>query len=192
MIATLEGMLVGRGTDHLVIAVGGIGVEVAAPFSTIEKLNSDRVFLHTRLVVREDSLTLYGFASTSERDVFDAVLKISGIGPKLALGLLSTLSVENVRSAVHNDRPEIISRVPGIGKKTAQKIVLELQDKMPAGLEAMPIAGAEDDSSADVIDALTALGYSVVEAQAAVQALPLDAPDGVEERVLIALQSLGA
>ncbi len=191
MIATLEGLIVSRGTDHLVVAVGGIGVEVAAPFSTIEKLNADRVFLHTRLVVREDSLTLYGFASTSEREVFDAVLKISGIGPKLALSLLSSLSVENVRSAVHNDRPEIISRVPGIGKKTAQKIVLELQDKMPAGLEAMPMAGVDDDSSADVIDALTALGYSVVEAQAAVQALPLDAPDGVEERVLIALQSLG-
>lgn len=189
MIATLEGYLAHKATDHLIVTVGGIGIEVFAPFSTIEKINSERVFLYTRLIVREESLTLYGFATTGERELFDAVLKISGIGPKLAVGMLSTLSVDNIRSAIHNDRPEIISRVPGIGKKTAQKIVLELQDKMPADLATIPIAA--DDSSADVMDALTTLGYSVVEAQAAIQAIPLDAPEGVEERVLIALQSLG-
>ena len=191
MIASIEGTLVRKATDHLVIALGGIGIEVCAPFSTIEKLNAERVFLHTRLVVREESLTLYGFVSTSERDLFDAVLKISGIGPRLAIALLSTLSVENIHSAVLNDRPEIISRVPGIGKKTAQKIVLELRDKVPSALEAAPLS-ADGDTSADVMDALTALGYSVVEAQTAIQSIPRDAPDSVEERVLIALQNLGA
>ncbi len=190
MIATIEGHLASKASDHVVVAVGGIGVEVCAPYSTIEKLNSERVFLHTRLVVREDSLTLYGFATTGERDLFDAVLKISGIGPRLAVAILSTLSVDNIRSAVVHDRPEIISRVPGIGKKTAQKILLELQDKIPATLETVPL-GADGDTSADVMDALTALGYSVVEAQTAIQAIPLDAPDSVEARVLIALQSLG-
>lgn len=190
MIATLEGYLASKATDHVIVSIGGIGIEVSAPFSTIDKLDTERVLLHTRLVVREDSLTLYGFATTGERDLFDAFLKISGIGPKLAVTILSTLSVENVRSAVQNDRAEIISRVPGIGKKTAQKIILELQDKIPSALETVPL-GVDGDTSADVMDALTALGYSVVEAQTAIQSIPLDAPEGVEERVLIALQSLG-
>lgn len=190
MITTLEGNLVSKAADHVVVALGGVGLEVFAPYSTIEKLRSDRVFLYTRLVVREESLTLYGFATASEREVFDAVLKISGIGPKLAVAILSTLSVDNLRSAVVNDRPEIISRVPGIGKKTAQKIVLELQDKISGGLDSLPLA-AEDDHSGVLLDALTGLGYSVVEAQAAIQSIPLDAPDDIEERIRIALQSLG-
>lgn len=190
MIATIEGRLASKASDHVVVNVGGIGVEVCAPFSTIEKLNAERIFLHTRLVVREDSLTLYGFATTGERELFDAVLKISGIGPRLAVAILSTLNVDNIRSAVVHERAEIISRVPGIGKKTAQKIVLELQDKIPSTLETVPL-GAEGETSADVMDALTALGYSVVEAQTAIQSIPLDAPESVEERVLIALQSLG-
>jgi len=189
MIATIEGQLASKAADHILVTLGGVGIEVSAPFSTIEKLNSDRVFLYTRLVVREDSLTLYGFATTGERELFDAFLKISGIGPRLAVAILSTMSVENIHNAVRNDRPELISRVPGIGKKTAQKIVLELQDKIPSALEAAPI-GADGDASAEVMDALTALGYSVVEAQTAIQSLPLDAPDSVEERVMIALQSL--
>ena len=189
MIATIEGKLASKATDHVVIVIGGIGIEVCAPFSTIEKLNSERVFLYSRLVVREDSLTLYGFATTGERDLFDAFLKISGIGPRLAVAILSTLSVENIHGAIRNERPEIISRVPGIGKKTAQKIVLELQDKIPSSLEAVPV-GADGDTSAEVMDALTALGYSVIEAQTAIQSIPLNAPDSVEERVLIALQSL--
>ncbi len=191
MITTLEGNLVSKSTDHLVVTVGGVGIEVIAPFTTIEKLQSERVFLYTRLVVREESLTLYGFATAGERELFDVVLKISGIGPKLAVAILSTLSVDNLRSAVVNDRPEIISRVPGIGKKTAQKIVLELQDKIAGGLDSLPLA-SEDDNSGVILDALTALGYSVVEAQAAIQSIPLDAPDDVEERVRIALQSLSA
>ncbi len=191
MITTLEGHLSSKATDHVVVAIGGVGIEVFVPFSTIEKLHTDRVFLYTRLVVREDSLTLYGFATAGERELFDAVLKISGIGPKLAVSILSTLSVDNIRSAVLNERPEIISRVPGIGKKTAQKVVLELQDKFPAGLDSLPTA-AEDDSTAAVMDALTSLGYSVVEAQAAIQALPRSAPETLEDRVRIALQSLGA
>ena len=190
MITTLEGQLARKADDHLVVNLGGIGIEVIAPFSTLESLQTERVFLYTRLVVREDSLTLYGFATVAERELFDAVLKISGIGPKLAVSILSTLSVENIRSAVANERPEIISRVPGIGKKTAQKILLELQDKFPAGLDSAPQAG-DDDASATVMDALTTLGYSVVEAQMAVQAIPREAPDDIEERIRIALQSLG-
>ena len=190
MISAIEGRLASKSADHIVLAIGGIGVEVCAPFSTIEKLQADRVCLHTRLVVREDSLTLFGFATTSERDLFDAFLKISGIGPRLAIAILSTLSVDNIHSAVRSDRPELISRVPGIGKKTAQKIVLELQDKIPSALEAAPL-GEDGDTNAEIMDALTALGYSVVEAQTAIQSIPIDAPDSVEARVMIALRNLG-
>ncbi len=190
MIATLEGQLAQATADSLIVVVGGVGIEVIAPYSTTEKLGAGRVYLYTRLVVREDSLTLYGFGTVAERDLFDAVLKISGIGPKIAIAMLSTLSVDHIRSAVLNDRPEIISRVPGIGKKTAQKVVLELQDKFARHLDALP-ADPEDDTSGELIDALTALGYSVVEAQTAIQQIPLDAPSDLEERLRLALQSLG-
>lgn len=190
MIATLEGQIAQAAADSLIVTVGGIGIDVIAPYSTTEKLGAGRVFLYTRLVVREDSLTLYGFGTVGEREMFDAVLKISGIGPKIAIAMLSTLSVEHIRSAVLNNRPEIISRVPGIGKKTAQKVVLELQDKLAGSLDAPP-ADAEADTSGELIDALTGLGYSVVEAQRAIQQIPLGAPQDLEERLRLALQSLG-
>ncbi len=190
MIATLEGQLAHASAESLVVMVGGVGIEVVAPFSTTEKLQGERVFLYTRLVLREDSLTLYGFATVGERELFDAVLKISGIGPRLAIAMLSTLSVDNIRSAVVNERPEIISRVPGIGKKTAQKVLLELQDKFPASLDSLPDA-TDDEGAAEVMDYLTGLGFSVIEAQTAVQAIPRSAPDSLEDRVRIALQMLG-
>ena len=169
MIATLEGQIAQTSADSLIVTIGGVGIEVIAPYSTTEKLGAGRAFLYTRLVVREDSLTLYGFGTVGERDLFDAVLKISGIGPKIAIAMLSTLTVDHIRSAVLNDRPEIISRVPGIGKKTAQKVVLELQDKLAHRLDALP-ADAADDTTGELIDALTGLGYSVVEAQTAISA----------------------
>lgn len=190
MIATLEGQIAQAAADSLIVTVGGIGIDVIAPYSTTEKLGAGRAFLYTRLVVREDSLTLYGFGTVGEREMFDAVLKISGIGPKIAIAMLSTLSVEHIRSAVLNNRPEIISHVPGIGKKTAQKVVLELQDKLAGSLDAPP-ADAEADTSGELIDALTGLGYSVVEAQRAIQQIPLGAPQDLEERLRLALQSLG-
>jgi len=190
MIATLEGRVAHKDTDHMIVVVGGVGIEVFAPRTTIEKAKSDPVFLYTRLIVREDSLTLYGFASESERDLFDTFIKISGVGPKLAITMLSSLSIDNIRNAVVSERPEILTRVPGIGKKTAQKILFELKDKIPVGLDAMP-AGDFNNVNADVMDALTSLGYSVIEAQTAVQSIPADAPDEVDQRVLIALQFLG-
>lgn len=191
MIATLEGRVAHKDTDHLIIVVGGVGIEVFAPRTTIEKITSEQAFLYTRLIVREDSLTLYGFTTESERGLFDTFIKISGVGPKLAITMLSSLSVDNIRNAVVSERPEILTRVPGIGKKTAQKILFELKDKISVGLDAMP-AGDFDNVNADVMDALTSLGYSIIEAQSAVQSIPVDAPDNVEQRVLIALQYLGS
>lgn len=191
MIATLTGTLTRKDSDHLIVDIGGIGIQVQAPYASIEQIDGERVFLYTRLIVREDALTLYGFISEAERGLFDALIKINGIGPKLALTILSTLSADNIRSAVINDRPEILARVPGIGKKTAHKIILELQDKVPTGLDAIPTSEAHA-LSAEVMDALTALGYSIIEAQSALQSIPIDAPESVEERILIALQHLGA
>jgi Holliday junction DNA helicase RuvA len=188
MIASIQGTVAATHADHVIITVGGIGYQVFVPFSTLERIHSDEVFLHTTLVVREDSLTLYGFLTPMEKELFGTLLGVNGVGPRLALAILSTLSVDNLRNAVISDRAEILTRVPGIGKKTAQKILFELKDKIPVGLDAMPGESAFDDVNSDVLDALVALGYSIVEAQTAIQALPSDAPESVEERVRMALE----
>jgi holliday junction DNA helicase RuvA len=187
MIASIEGKISASYADHVVIAVGGIGYKVFMPASSITRLEGDNVFLHTLMVVREDSITLYGFLSLGEREMFEKVISVSGIGPKLGLAILSTLGIEHLRDAVVTDKPDVLVRVPGIGKKMAQKIVLELKDKLKAGFEDIP-AGSFTDFNADVLDTLVALGYSIVEAQAAIQSLPPDASEEVEERVRLALR----
>jgi Holliday junction DNA helicase RuvA len=186
MIASIEGRIAAVNNDHVVVVVNGIGYKIFAP-PNIAGRAGEMVSLFTSLIVREDSLTLFGFKAVSERDMFETLLTISGVGPKVALSILTTLSIDNLRNAVVGDRAEILTRVPGIGKKTAQKILFELKDKLKAGLDAAPIT-AFDDINSDVIDTLVVLGYSIVEAQTAVQALPPDAPPDVEERVRMALQ----
>jgi holliday junction DNA helicase RuvA len=187
MIASVQGKLASEASDHVVVVVGGIGLKVYVPHSTLERLEGDEVFLHTYLVVREDALALYGFSTIGERDLFVTLISVSGIGPRLGLAILSHLSVDNLRNAVASERAEILQRVPGIGKKTAQKIVLELKDKL-MGMDSMPIDIVQDDVNSDVMDTLVALGYSIVEAQTAIQSLPKDAPRNVEDRVRLALQ----
>ncbi len=186
MIALLEGRIVATHADHIVVYVHGVGYKVFVPM-TVPRLLDETLLLHTSLVVREDSHTLYGFLTSTERDMFELLLTCSGVGPKVAMAILSTLSVDNLRNAVTSERAELLTVVPGIGKKTAQKILFELKDKLPRGLEAIP-SSAFDDLNADVIDTLVALGYSIIEAQSAVQSLPLDAPRDIEERVKLALQ----
>lgn len=187
MIASIEGQVAAVHADHIVVAVNGIGYKIFMPSSALTQNAGDHVFLHTTLVVREDSLTLYGFPALAERDIFDTLITVSGIGPKLGLAILGTLTPDHLRSAVVGEQPDILVRVPGIGKKMAQKIVLELKDKLAAGMGDLPI-GVFSDVNADVLDTLVALGYSIVEAQTAIQALPPDAPTEVEERVRLALQ----
>jgi Holliday junction DNA helicase RuvA len=190
MIASIRGTVAAKDDDSVVLEVGGIGLDVITSRPAQDKceVGSEAVLL-TRLIVREDSLTLYGFSREAERDLFDILIKISGIGPKLGITVLNTLSIDNLRNAVASERIEILTRVPGVGKKTAQKMMLELRDKLPTGLDAVPAGGFED-KNADVIDALTSLGFSVVEAQTAVQSLPADAPDDTGERIALALQYL--
>jgi len=187
MIASIQGQVAQVNKDSIVVLVGGVGVEVFVSANALNSAQSDSIFLHTRLIVREDSLTLYGFVVEAERDVFDTLIKINGVGPRLAITILGTLSIDNLRNAVLSERAEMLTRVPGIGKKTAQKILIELKDKLPVGLDAVPVEGF-DNVNSDVMDALIALGYSVVEAQTAIQSLPSDAPDDVNERIRLSLQ----
>ena len=186
MIASIQGRIAATESDHVVIAVNGIGYRVYVPEPALFDHHSD-VFLNTTLIVREDSLTLFGFETIAEREIFDTLLKVNGVGPRLALAILSTMTTDSLRNAVQTERAELLTRVPGVGKKTAQKIVFELKDKLPGGLEAIPITGFSDVNT-EVMDALVALGYSIIEAQSALQSLPKDAPNTVEDRVLMALQ----
>lgn len=189
MIASLLGKVQEVLNDSLVILVGGgVGLQVYVPNPTRDRHRAgDAISLSTYLVVRQDLLALYGFETREERDYFTLLLGVDGIGPKLALGVLSVLSPDAVRRAVFHEQADVFSRVPGVGKKTAQKILLQLQDKIQAAPGLEPF-GLVSDLDTQVIDALTALGYSVVEAQAAVQSIPRTAPEDIEERLRLALQ----
>jgi Holliday junction DNA helicase RuvA len=139
------------------------------------------------LVVRQEALSLYGFETREERELFLLLLSVDGIGPKSALAVLSTLSPDAIRRAIFHEQPEVFTRVPGVGKKTAQKILLQLQDRIPAISGLGPVS-AISDVDTEVLGALTALGYSVVEAQSALQSIPRETPQEVEARLRAALQ----
>jgi len=188
MIASLSGRIQEINSDSLVLDIGGVGLQVFAPAPLRDRLNTgETVFLYTHLVVREDALSLYGFDTKEGRDFFILLLGVNGVGPRLSLAVLSTLSPDAIRRAVFHEQADIFSRVPGVGKKTAQKILLHLQDRIPieAGLERIATIS---DVDTEVLGALTSLGYSVVEAQAALQAIPRDTPQEVEARLRAALQ----
>jgi len=187
MIAYLEGHVMGAGEDHLVIRLGGLGLRIFVPLALRTQAGPGaHVALHTHLVVREDLLALYGFETAAERDLFVLLLGANGVGPRTALTMLSVLSVDAIRRAVLSEQSEIFARVPGVGKKTAQKILLHLQGKI-SGDGLAEVSGLGD-VDAEVLEALTSLGYSVVEAQAALQSIPRDAAKDVEERLRLALQ----
>ncbi len=190
MIRVIHGTVIARGNDHVVVDVGGagggIGVRVFLPEPIAAELQLNRtIALHTHLVVRENELSLYGFNTEDELNIFELLLGVNRVGPKVALAALSTLTPNTIRMALANDEAAVIARVPGIGRQTAQKIVIELRNKVePAsGLESL---AATLDLDTEVIEALTTLGYSVVEAQRAVQQIPADV-DNVEDRLRIAL-----
>ncbi|HET9907896.1 MAG TPA: Holliday junction branch migration protein RuvA [Anaerolineales bacterium] len=188
MIATLRGEISQIEETAIILEVGGVGLRVfvPAPVRTRAKAG-ESVLLFTHLVVREDSLTLYGFESQAERELYNTLLGVDGVGPKVALAVLSTLTVDAIQRAVFADESEVLNRVPGVGKKTAQKMALHLKDKLKP-TDALAGVAAMADYDSEVLAALTALGYSVVEAQSAIQSLPRDAPTDVEERLRVALQ----
>jgi Holliday junction DNA helicase RuvA len=189
MIASVHGNVQRVGSDSLVLQIGGIGLEIAAPSGLCAHLHvGEPLSLHTYLVVREDALNLYGFETREERDFFLLLLGVNGVGPRLALAIISLVAPDAIRRSVFNEQPEIFSKVPGVGRKTAQKILLHLQDKIKPGLEDLEPMAVMSERDGDVLDALTALGYSVVEAQAAIQNIPREAPEDTETRLRLALQ----
>ena len=188
MISSLSARIQDILSDSLIVEVGGVGLQVYIPAPLKDRLSiGDNTLLYTHLVFREDALTLYGFESKDARSIYRLLLGVNGVGPRLALAVLSTLSPDEIRGAVLQERLDVFNHVPGIGKKTAQKIIIQLQDKIPAEAGLAPISMlAEGD--VEVVAALSALGYSVVEAQSAIQSIPQDAPEDVETRLRLALQ----
>ncbi len=188
MIASIRGKVTHSAEDHLIVEVGGIGYQVFVPRPFPDQVRrGEGVFLWTHLVVREDSLTLYGFPQPEEVEIFRLLLGVSGIGPRLALETLSTHSPDAIRRAVVHEQAEIFQQVPGIGKKTSQKILLYLEGRVTAR-EGFDRFAPASDVNTEVQEALVALGYSVVEAQTALQTIPSDAPEDVETRLTIALR----
>jgi Holliday junction DNA helicase RuvA len=187
MIATIRAEITQIEDNALITEVDGVGIRVLVPAPLRGRMKvGETVFLYTHLIVRETELTLYGFESQADRDLFNLLLGVDGVGPKLALSVLSTMNIEAVQRAIFSDEPELLSRVPGVGKKSAQKIALYLKDRLKP-IDTLASVAAMSDADSEVLAALTALGYSVVEAQAAIQSLPKDAPDDVEERLRLAL-----
>lgn len=188
MIASLDGDILEVGADSLVVGINGLGLRVFVPAPLRDKVQAgDRIHLQTQLIVRQDALTLYGFETPESRDLYNLLLGVDGIGPRTALAVLSVLSVDAIRRAVFAEQAEVFSRVPGVGSRTAQKILLHLKGRLGKDEDYLPAARFAD-SDSEVLGALTALGYSVVEAQAALQSIPRDTPADVETRLRLALQ----
>lgn len=187
MISSINGRVAESSSDSLVVEVGGVGLEIFAPADLCQQAAVGKpITLQTYLVVRENELSLYGFSTREERHFFTLLLGVNGVGPRLALAVLSTLAPNAIRRAVFAEQAEVFNRVSGVGKTTAQKILLHLKTKIK-DVDGMEAAAALDDLDTEVIGALTALGYSIVEAQAALQSIPKDAPRDLEERLRLAL-----
>jgi Holliday junction DNA helicase RuvA len=187
VISFLEGEVADRSGTRVVISVAGVGYEVLVPTSTAGRLPpvGGRARLFTRLQVRDDAIVLYGFGSPAERELFDLLVTVTGVGPKVALSFLSVLTPEALRRAVASGDVAALTLVPGVGKKVAQRVVLDLKDKL--GGEGVAFEGP----LADVREALLALGLSPQEASEALAALPADGDRPVEDLLRLALRHLG-
>jgi len=178
MIGRLTGQLVAKQPPQIIVDVGGVGYEVDVPMSTFYALpaTGERVQLMTHYVVREDAHLLFGFATNDERAAFRQLIKVTGIGPKVALAVLSGLSVAELNQAIALQDVKRLTRVPGIGNKTAERLLLELKGKVVASAAGAGAAPAVASPADDVVNALLALGYSEKEAAAACRDLPADQP----------------
>lgn len=189
MIGRLSGILLEKNPPQLVVDCNGVGYEVDVPMSTFYNLPplGERVALLTHMVVREDAQLLYGFGSAAERGVFRQLLKVAGVGARTALAILSGLSVADLAQAITLQEAGRLTRVPGIGKKTAERLLLELKGKLGADLGAAGGAPAHD-AGADILNALLALGYSDKEALLALKQVPQES--GVSDGIKLALKAL--
>jgi holliday junction DNA helicase RuvA len=196
MIGRLTGELLIKSPPHLLVDVQGVGYEVSAPMSTFYQLpERGRVVLHTHLAISEAAHQLFGFASLSERELFRQLIKVSGVGPKLALAVLSALEPDQVVKAIRQNDLVSLTRIPGVGKKTAERLVIEMRDRVD-GLQAATqsskaASGAPADATAEAESALLALGYKAAEAQKALQsALKQGAPHTTEALIRHALRAM--
>lgn len=188
MITSIQGPVLAIATQSVTLNIGGLGIRVLATTAALAQAEVGRIlFLHTHFVVRETELTLYGFESQEELRLFELLLGVNKVGPKMALSILSTLSPELIRSAVAQEEAIIFQRVPGIGKKSAEQLILSLRGKLKG--DDSSSLGFISDVDGDVIELLTGLGFSIVEAQAALQKLPRTVTN-VDERLTLALQQL--
>ncbi len=188
MIGKLTGILSDKNPPQVVVDCGGVGYEVQVPMSTFYNLpaSGEKVSLLTHFVVREDAQILYGFGSQAERSAFRELVKISGVGPRTALSVLSGMAVVELAQAITLQEAGRLTKVPGIGKKTAERLLLELKGKLGADI-GMP-TGAGNEAQSDILQALLALGYNDKEAALALKALPADV--GVSEGIKLALKAL--
>jgi len=194
MIALLQGQIAYKSFDHLIIDVGGVGYRLLTPLSTYYALPESgeaRLFVHTH--VREDAIHLYGFATNEEKDIFTLLISISGVGPKLALNILSHIPASDLAAALAAGDVKRLSSVPGIGKKTAERLVLELKEKIPAPLAVQPATKATpaQDRLDDPLSALINLGYKEAAARKALESLDFAPEAGFEEILKSALRLLG-
>ncbi len=187
MIAGIQGILEARVGDSVIVRVGGVSFQIQVPTTTLAALGSimgEVVNLHTHFQVREDAFHLYGFATRQELELFQTLLGVAGVGPRVALALLSALGPEELQGAIAAERADLLARVPGVGRKTASRLILELQGKLTTPPSGMGRAEGE------VMAALTSLGYSTAEAEEAIRALP-GVELSLEEKIRLALQELG-
>ena len=189
MIGRLTGILAEKSPPQVLIDVNGVGYEVDVPMSSFYSLPAlgERTTLLTHFIVREDAQQLFGFLTAAERATFRQLIRISGIGPRMALSLLSGLSVAELTQAVAQQQAARLVKVPGIGKKTAERLLLELKGKLAPDLGG-PGAAVVSDAQADIVQALIALGYGERDAAAALKLLPADV--GVSEGIKLALKAL--
>jgi holliday junction DNA helicase RuvA len=192
-IARLHGNVEEKGADWVIVGVGGIGLLASVPATAADAMVIGApAALYTYLHVREDALTLFGFATRDDLTLFEQLISVSGVGPRVALGLLSTLDYAQLTLAIAGGRVDVLRKVPGIGQKTAERLVLELRDKVTppaAGSDAAAAAAAPAarQTDAEVVAALMGLGYSQAEASQAAERLPRDADMPLEDRVRMAL-----
>ena len=190
MIGKLTGTLLEKNPPEVLVDCAGVGYEVQVPMSTFYNLPAlgERVSLLTQFIVREDAQLLYGFATAPERAAFRLLIKISGVGPRMALGILSGMGVDDLAQAITLQEAGRLVKVPGIGKKTAERLLLELKGKLGADMGSVPLQTSSA-AQADILQALLALGYSDKDAATALKALPADV--GVSDGIKLALKGLG-
>jgi Holliday junction DNA helicase RuvA len=191
MIAGVEGILVSKTVNSVKVKAGPVTFLISVPGSTLSKLGNpgSAVSLHTHLYVREDIMALYGFSSQQELALFEQLITVSGIGPKVALALLSTMSAEQIITAIISGNADLLSQVPGIGKKTSGRIIIDLKSKLEKGWEG-EFVPAITESDSDAVAALTGLGYSLREATQALGNITQGEGMTVEDKVRLALQQL--